>query len=94
MNRSRTALSRPDHATWRAIALGLLLSIPLDHELDVVSQFISWLVKRMLLRHGGISAYRKAIPFFLGLALGDYFIGGMWDILGVALHKYVYKFWH
>ena len=56
--------------------------------------FISWLVKRTLLRHGGISAYRKAIPFFLGLALGDYFIGGMWDILGVALHKYVYKFWH
>lgn len=56
--------------------------------------FISWLIKRTLLRHGGISAYRKAIPFFLGLALGDYSIGGMWDILGVALHRYVYKFWH
>ena len=28
MNGSRTPLPRPDHATWRAIALGLLLSIP------------------------------------------------------------------
>ena len=56
--------------------------------------FISWLVKRSLLKHGGIAAYRKATPFFFGLILGEYFIGGMWNIYGVLWHRYVYTFWH
>jgi hypothetical protein len=56
--------------------------------------FISWLIKRTLLKHGGIAAYRKAIPFFFGLILGEYFVGGMWNIYGVLWHRYVYTFWH
>ncbi len=56
--------------------------------------FISWLIKRILLKNGGITAYRKAIPFFFGLILGEYFIGGMWNIYGVLWHRYVYTFWH
>lgn len=56
--------------------------------------FISWLIKRLLLRHGGIAAYRRAIPFFFGLILGEYFIGGIWNIYGVLWHRYVYTFWH
>jgi hypothetical protein len=58
------------------------------------SIFISWFAKRTLLKHGGISAYRKAIPFFLGLILGDYFIGGMWNVYGILTHKHIYTFWH
>lgn len=56
--------------------------------------FISWLIKKLLLKHGGISAYRKATPFFFGLILGEYFIGGMWNIYGVLWHRYIYTFWH
>lgn len=56
--------------------------------------FISWLIKRILLKQGGISAYRKAIPFFFGLILGEYFIGGIFNIYGVLAHRYVYTFWH
>ena len=56
--------------------------------------FISWLAKRLLLRHGGIAAYRKATPFFFGLILGEYFIGGIWNIYGVLAHRYIYTFWH
>lgn len=55
---------------------------------------ISWIVKRNLLKHGGIAAYRRATPFFFGLILGEYFIGGMWNIYGVLWHRYVYTFWH
>ena len=58
------------------------------------SIFISWLAKRTLLRQGGISAYRKAIPFFLGLILGDYFVGGMWNIYGILANEHIYTFWH
>ncbi|MBM3235018.1 hypothetical protein FJZ31_01835 [Candidatus Poribacteria bacterium] len=56
--------------------------------------FISWLIKRLLLKHGGIAAYRNAIPFFFGLILGEFFIGGIWNIYGVLSHQYIYTFWH
>jgi len=56
--------------------------------------FISWSIKRLLLRHGGIAAYRRAIPFFFGLILGEYAVGGFWNIYGVLSHRYVYTFWH
>jgi hypothetical protein len=56
--------------------------------------FISWAVKRTLLKHGGIAAYRRGIPFFFGLILGEYFVGGMWNIYGVLSHQYIYTFWH
>lgn len=43
--------------------------------------FISWAVKWALLKHGGIRAHRKAMPFFLGLILGDYAGGSLWAII-------------
>jgi hypothetical protein len=56
--------------------------------------FISWFIKRSLLRHGGLAAYRKATPFFFGLVLGEYFVGGIWNIYGTLWRRYVYTFWH
>ncbi|MFQ6041584.1 MAG: DUF6785 family protein [Candidatus Poribacteria bacterium] len=56
--------------------------------------FISWLIKRLLLKYGGIAAYRRAIPLFFGLILGEFFIGGIWNIYGVLSHRYIYTFWH
>ena len=58
------------------------------------SIFVSWLVKWILLKHGGLTAYRRAIPFFFGLILGDYLIGGFWNIWGIISHRYIYTFWH
>jgi len=43
---------------------------------------ISWMAKYFILRFGGIQAHRKAIPFFLGLILGDYTLGSFWGIYG------------
>ncbi|MBC8232296.1 hypothetical protein H8E77_22345, partial [bacterium] len=34
--------------------------------------FVAWVIKWIVLRHGGLKSYRRAVPFFLGLALGDY----------------------
>lgn len=34
--------------------------------------FLTWLVKSLLLRYGGLSAYHRARPFFLGLILGEF----------------------
>ncbi|MBD3184498.1 hypothetical protein GF312_19600 [Candidatus Poribacteria bacterium] len=55
--------------------------------------FIASVAKWLILKQGGLKAYRKAIPFFLGLALGDYVLGSIWSILSVVLDKPMYEFW-
>jgi hypothetical protein len=50
----------------------------------VVSVFLAWLAKRTTLRYGGIRAYRAALPFFLGLILGDYVVPALWGVFGMA----------
>jgi hypothetical protein len=34
--------------------------------------FLTWLIKSLLLRYGGLSAHQKARPFFFGLILGEF----------------------
>ena len=54
------------------------------------SIFLSWLSKRLLIGFGGLKMYRRAMPFFLGLILGQFFMGSMWALLGVILNKHMY----
>ena len=55
--------------------------------------FISWIAKRTIIRYGGAKAHRQAIPFFVGLILGEFVIGSLWSIIGIALNIQTYKFW-
>lgn len=55
--------------------------------------FLSFIVKTLILRYGGLSSYRRAVPFFWGLILGEYLMGGIWNILGIALGMRMYTFW-
>jgi hypothetical protein len=54
------------------------------------SLFFAWIVKLLLLKFGGLSAHRKAIPFFLGLILGEFVVGSLWTILGASLNIVTY----
>ena len=54
--------------------------------------FVAWGVKAIILRHGGLRAYRQAIPFFLGLALGDYILGSLWSIISIVTNTTLYQF--
>jgi hypothetical protein len=62
-------------------------------EMDVVwcQYFVGWLCKVLTLRYGGIKAYRAALPFFIGLILGDYVIAGFWTLWGVAFGLEMYR---
>lgn len=55
---------------------------------------ISWLVKVLILRYAGLRGYRAAIPFFVGLVLGEFAVGGMWSfvrgVLGVQTYTFFY----
>ena len=46
----------------------------------------AWLSKLTLLRIGGLPLYRRGMPFFLGLAVGHFFLGGIfWPLLSLLL---------
>ena len=57
------------------------------------SFLVSWLIKLMIIKYGGIRYYRKAIPFFIGLILGEYVVGCFWDILGISMGMETYGFY-
>ena len=54
------------------------------------SIFLGWLFKRILFTGGGVRAYRKALPLFLGLIFGQFLAGSLWSLLGVLFNKNMY----
>ena len=55
------------------------------------SAFIAWLCKVLILKYGGLKVFTKALPFFLGLILGDCLAGTFWCIVSIALHTPTYS---
>jgi hypothetical protein len=49
----------------------------------LMSIFLGWLFKYIILRYGGLRGYRTARPLFLGLIFGEYSIGGVWLVVGL-----------
>ena len=54
---------------------------------------IVWVLKLVLLKYGGRNAHRKAMPFFLGLILGQFTVGSLWTILGMVFNIPAYGIW-
>ena len=54
--------------------------------------FVAWVIKTIILRYGGLGSYRRAVPFFLGVALGDYIVGFIWSILSILTNTPLYSF--
>ena len=55
--------------------------------------FLAWLAKSLITRYGGAVAYRRALPFFIGLVLGEFTVGSLWGIYGAIKGTAVYHFW-
>jgi len=61
------------------------------------SFLLVWVIKASLLRWGGVNVYRKAVPLFLGFALGHFFVAGIvWGLIGAfwpdAARAYIVSF--
>ena len=54
---------------------------------------IVWVLKLLLLKYGGRNAHRQAMPFFLGLILGQFTVGSLWTILGMVFNIPTYGIW-
>ena len=53
---------------------------------------LGWGAKAIILRYGGTKVYRRGVPFFLGLILGDITTACLWSALGVLLDTQMYMF--
>ncbi|RYG63357.1 hypothetical protein EON80_21405 [bacterium] len=61
--------------------IGLLLYFPFAINAMWLSLALGWLAKITITRFGGNDSYRRAIPFFLGLALGDILMVVFWVLV-------------
>lgn len=52
--------------------------------------FIAWLCKVLVLHYGGARAYRRSLPYFYGLILGDTLSGGLTTAIGCFTGVNVY----
>jgi hypothetical protein len=63
--------------------LGYALSATNSMEYMWCPFLIAWGIKSLLVKYGGIRAYRAALPFFLCLILGDYVVPMLWGVFGM-----------
>ncbi len=57
-------------AWWPLHPVGYTLVTRYSTRTAIVSVFLTWVTKLIILRVGGISLYRRCIPFFIGLIVG------------------------
>jgi hypothetical protein len=55
---------------------------------------VAWAAKLVVLRYGGLTLYRRSIPFALGLVLGDYTIAAIWSLIGMRYQIPTYQIFH
>ena len=67
---------------WPFHALGYILSDSWAMYNLWSCVLISWLLKWAILKRGSLKAFQSALPFFWGLILGDFIIGGSWLAIG------------
>ena len=85
------SILRMNFEWWPLHPAGYALAISFAMEYFWLPVFIAWLAKAVILRYGGSRMYRLAIPFFLGLILGDYTGGALWAIIGPIMGVPTYK---
>jgi len=75
---------------WRLHPLGYAASTMWSMNYMWFSLLLGSLASGALRRYGGLSAYRKGRPFFLGLILGDFLMVGVVSVLDALLgvHNY------
>jgi len=79
---------------WPFHALGFSISGGWSMMWAWLSLFVAWCLKTLILRYGGLRGYRVGLPFFFGVILGDFLIGGIWTLLGLLFDIPIYSLWN
>jgi len=67
--------------------LGFILATAYgDSNTAIFPFFMAWLAKWLILKIGSLKLYRRGIPFFIGLIVGHFFLGGVfWPVLSLTV---------
>jgi len=66
---------------WPLHPLGFVVSPGWAMDNIWFSVFLAWGIKVLVLKYGGPGVYAKTRPFFLGVVLGQFVVGGMWLVI-------------
>jgi hypothetical protein len=78
---------------WPFHPLGFAVTSNWEINLVWMPLFIAWAVKLILLRYSGLAGFRRSIPFFIGLIMGQFVVGSVGNIIGILLGIPTYQFW-
>ena len=78
---------------WPLHPLAFAVSSSWEINLVWCPLFLAWLIKSVLLRYSGRGGFQKSLPFFLGMMLGQFVVGSLWNIYGIARDLPTYQFW-
>jgi hypothetical protein len=56
------------------------------------SFLVAWVAKWLVLKYAGIRGYRRGVPFVLGLILGEYLVGSVWNWVAILGNVTTYQF--
>lgn len=66
---------------WPVHPLSLPISSMWMTDRLLVSVFLAWLIKGLILRYGGLRLYQRGKPFFIGLVAGQFLSMGFWMVV-------------
>ena len=88
-----TSVIRTRFLWWPFHPVGYVISGRWGIGRILIPLILASIFKWTTLRFSGIKGYRRSIPFFLGLILGDFVVGSLWATIGIIFHVPVYVFW-
>jgi hypothetical protein len=68
---------------WPIHPIGYLTAYSSAMHILWFSFFVGWFCNVLCMRYGGVVLFRKLRLFFVGLIIGDFFMGGTWAIIGL-----------
>jgi hypothetical protein len=73
----------------------LAFAVTSSYEINLVwgPLFLAWMFKSLILRYGGRGGFHRSLPFFIGLMLGQFVVGSLWNIYGIIRDVPTYQFW-
>ncbi|MFQ6098463.1 MAG: DUF6785 family protein, partial [Armatimonadota bacterium] len=78
---------------WQFHPIGYAIAADWTTGLIWMPLMIAWAAKTAMMRYLGPKAYRRALPFALGLILGEFAVGGLWSLLAMFTRMPQYHFW-
>ena len=82
---------RTQLVTWPFHPVGYAIANTPSMQSQWFPFFLAWLAKTTVLKYGGPKAYRQALPFFIGMVVGDLLNGALYTLIACfvsSMHVY------